>query len=137
MSLSSVCRALLGAVCLLLPRVALSQEPAPPVVIRTLGGFLGYMDGQRAAPGEMYGWTDQPKGGLLGAADWLVANRTPGDIFVMTANNLPHDSGGPKLREAVLSIGRPPATYRASAQPAIRADAIAFGIDDFLRALKQ
>ncbi len=122
---------------LLAPDRARAQEPVPPVTITTLGGFLGYMDGQRADPGEMYGWTDKPKGGVLGAADWLTAHRKPGDILVLTANNLSHDSSGAKLREAVLGIGRPPASYPGHDHAALRADAVAFGIDDFLRALKQ
>jgi hypothetical protein len=95
------------------------------------------MDGQRAEPGEMYGWTAKPKGGMLGAADWLIAHRQPGDILLITANNLAHDSGGTMLRDAVLAIGKPPASYAGSASPALRADAVAFGIDDFLRGLKQ
>jgi hypothetical protein len=119
------------------PGGSLAQDRVPPVTITALGGFLGYMDGQRAEPGEMYGWTSEPKGGVLGAADWLVAHRKPDDILVLTANNLSHDSSGAKLREAVLSIGRPPASYPGGDHAALRADAVAFGIDDFLRALKQ
>src|SRR5262245_8932421 len=129
-------RGFVGLFLLLTATVASAQEPAP-VVIRTLGGFLGYMDGQRADPGEMYGWTPKPKGGILGAADWLLAHRNPEDILLITANNLAHDSGGKMLREAVLGIGKPPASYGGSGSPALRADAVAFGIDDFLRALKQ
>lgn len=119
------------------PASAESGEPLPgPVRITTLGGFLGYLDGQRAAPGERYGWTDKPRGGLLGAADWLIANRKPGDVLVLGANNLPHDSVDIGLHNAVLAIGRAPASYANAAHPALRPDAVGFGIDDFLRALR-
>ena len=48
--------------------------------------------------------------GGLTAVELAARGVDPRGYLVLTANNLPHDSGGPKLREAVLSIGRPPAS---------------------------
>lgn len=129
-----------GAVCALVlfpvVRPVEAQQPPPPVVITATGGFLGYLDGQRAEPGETYGWTDAPKGGAFGSADWLARNRKPGDILLVTANNLPLDIQPGTLRAVVLSIGKPPAWLSPDAQARIAPDAVGVGIDDFLRGLK-
>ena len=134
---------LVSLLALLQPMVRAQQRPltsSPPAAttppaatkhIRILaaGGLLGQYDGMPEYPGGPYdtevGPGLHPYGGLQGLIDW-VAKDEPRDLLLITANNLPREVSRPDADDVVdffRQFGR------------LRPDAIALGVDDFLRGL--
>jgi len=120
---------------LLYTRMTAQQVPvATPKHIRILaaGGLLGQSDGMPEYPGGPYD-TDvgpglHPYGGLQGLIDWVAndAKDQPHDLLLITANNLPREVSRPDADDVVdffRQFGK------------LRPDAIALGVDDFLRGL--
>jgi len=112
-----------------------AQQPAAPAVkhIRILaaGGMLGQYDGMPEYPGGAYdtevGPGLRPYGGLQGLIDW-VANDEPHDLMLITANNLPRevsrtDADAGDVVKFFQQFGK------------LKPDAIALGVEDFLRGL--
>ncbi|HEX5070507.1 MAG TPA: hypothetical protein VFV78_09865 [Vicinamibacterales bacterium] len=129
-----LCFGITVAICLVALSVhtrAQQGVAAAPKHIRILaaGGLLGQHDGMPEYPGGPYdtevGPGLRPYGGLQGLIDW-IAKDEPHDLLLITANNLPRSVSRPDADDVVeffRQFGR------------LRPDAIALGVDDFLRGL--
>lgn len=116
----------------------MENAPAANVRIVALGGFLGYVDGLEIGPPEDER-VKRPLGGVAGAQAWLNEPehfRRGSDLLLVTGNNVPLDVSTARVFAWAGSQPDDAAADYWRRLIAMRPDAIAFSIDDFLRTLK-